>query len=82
MIDKCTNALVKQYFNRPEHIREISVTAADQNDLIIAVLKALYEPSEAMLEACKDIMGGGFQNSHSDKETWQTMLDVVLQENY
>ena len=45
-----------------------------------AAIAAMREPTPAMLKACDSIMGGGFQNSHSDLETWQEMIDAALKE--
>jgi len=43
-----------------------------------AAIEAMREPTEAMLKASDSIMGGGFQNSHSDAETWDAMIDAAL----
>jgi len=43
-----------------------------------AAIEAMREPTEAMLKASDSIMGGGWQNSHSDAETWDAMIDAAL----
>lgn len=41
---------------------------------------AMRRPSEQMLFAASQIMGGGIFNHHSDLETWQTMVDAALKD--
>lgn len=41
-------------------------------------LAAMREPTQQMLVAASKIPGGGFQNSHSDLEVWQAMIDEAL----
>lgn len=43
-----------------------------------AVLEEMRIPTKAMLKASDSIMGGGFQNSHSDAETWEAMIESAL----
>lgn len=35
-------------------------------EMATAAIEAMREPTDAMLKSCESIMGGGFQNSHSD----------------
>ncbi len=44
-------------------------------------IRAMREPTAKMLAAPKKIMGGGFQNSHSDDETWEAMIDEALRDD-
>lgn len=43
-------------------------------------IEAMREPTDVMLKAPNSIMGGGFQNSHSDRETWDAMIAAALGE--
>lgn len=45
-----------------------------------AAIKAMREPTRGMLKATDSIMGGGFQNSHSDQETWEAMIEAALED--
>lgn len=62
-------------------ISEITVHGDFSSDeLARAAIEAMREPTDAMLKAPSAIMGGGFQNSHSDRETWEAMIAAALGE--
>ncbi len=46
-----------------------------------AAIEAMREPTPEMLKAADNIMGGGWQNSRSDRETYGTMIDEALKES-
>lgn len=45
-----------------------------------AAIAAMREPTPEMEAEWKAIMGGGFMNSHSDRETWEAGIDGAMKE--
>lgn len=79
LLERTCDALVKAYFDRPEGLREISVTAMDQEDLVRAVLAAAREPTEEMMAAVYGQCGETRGQDGPAREHWQNMIDAALQ---
>lgn len=78
MVERCADALLRAYFDRPIEIREISVTAMDQHDLVRAVIEAMREPTEAMKSIEGVHWGYGCHVCGGLQEGWEAMIDEAL----
>jgi hypothetical protein len=53
------------------------ITELDKRGFVIAP----KVPTDAMLKAADSIMGGGFQNSRSDREIYEAMIEIAARDS-
>jgi hypothetical protein len=83
IVERCADALLRAYFDRPIEIREISVTAMDQHDLVRAVIEAMRVPTDAMEDAADNLDDWGVPSdpgtgNASALAHWTAMIDEAL----
>lgn len=82
MIERVAHTIWEE--NRPEMAPAYEeLELMDQlrvRQIAVACIKAMREPTDEMLKACDKIVGSGMGNNHSDRETWEAMIDAALME--
>lgn len=82
MIYRCIAALVEtvggtyyRYENDKPHMVLFDRTVSDIDDVVIAIIKAMREPTEKMIKAADVGMQSDF---YPPDMTWQIMIDEIL----
>lgn len=72
MLDRLAGALMRAFFSRDVDLQVINICVTDQHDLVIAVLKEMREPTEAMID------GVNTELTWPNDMVWQEMIDRII----
>ena len=72
LIEKGADALLRAFFSRPVEQQHISVTSMDHYDLVLAVIAAIQEPTQEMIDAAE-----ASRDNYPPDMTWEMMICAV-----